>query len=628
RQSSASSSFMLTRTKTRYYNPRETKERKELRKKLYEENDDNDELLTNDLDLVFNVPVIKNHGEIYRTQRTESMPDMILSRNDIVTTDDNKYPYKPTESMKPCPLPGKLSRSNLTLDRIPTAIPELRPLNMNNNIEESDESAHTSFASTENDSAICHNISEFYTQRSLSYSAIARASRDQQLVDKLPNFVKTHGSVEDISLISPEKLEVVDQSRPINLPPKKPTDKSKHHRELHRVITDFEASTKAVNTMRKNLGLLAVANQQSWLKLMMASEEKDFGRKLNSEREKLRKLNWETLVSSRFRFDYYMKVLLVDSEKSFTDSVETSFFSAERKVNSLSPQMKSTKEAEFNNIIEEVLQRPLFKNYMVDMATTRGADFDQRQFHDNYKRLLYLKSFSDGGLRKHHCIFVIPTFLILFQSTESFLNIWKLIELFDHEVFSEEIFSSLNRKLSCWSGLSKMLQSSPVYKILKKFSSLQEFEHLSTTSLFELMIQLNDRLPLSLSAPSTPIVAQSPFESLAKASSEPEERSKNRSVNSLENSSDWDSESVYSSSSLSLVGIFLQLLVIFSRSKNKKQKVVNLFQSFLLTVFQYYHVNWNSCGELVKDNKSIKLNNSSDQLMNLESFLTKWKDIF
>ncbi|KAM9935067.1 hypothetical protein OXX80_005355 [Metschnikowia pulcherrima] len=216
RQASAASSFGLSRAKTRYYNPQETKERKQLRKKLYEENDADDELLTNDLDLVFNVPVIKNHGELYRARRTESVPNMLLSRHDIVNDDDNKNPYKPAGAMKPCPLPGKLSRSNLSVDRIPQAIPESRVL-PDDIMEETD----SSYASTENDSAICNNISEFYTQRSLSYSTLARVSRDQQLSDRMPQFVKTHSSVEDISLISPEKLEVVDQSRPINLPPKK-----------------------------------------------------------------------------------------------------------------------------------------------------------------------------------------------------------------------------------------------------------------------------------------------------------------------------------------------------------------------------------------------------------------------
>lgn len=629
RQASASSSFMLTRTKTRYYNPKETKERKQLRKKLYEENDDDDELLTNDLDLVFNVPVIKNHGEIYRTRRTESVPNMILSRNDIVTGDDNKYPYKPTESMKPCPLPGKLSRSNLSLDRIPTAIPELRPLPSDDSILEDDESRHTSFASTENDSEICNNISDFYSQRSLSYSAIARASREQLLSDKLPNFVKTHSSVEDLSLISLEKLEVIDQSRPINLPPKKSTDKAKHHRELHRVITDFEATTRTANNLRVNLGILAIANQQSWLKLMASSDEKDFGRKLNYDREKLRKLNWESVVPGKFRFEYFMKVLLVESGKDFADSMAKTLDILEDKVHGLSQQMKAAKDSEFNSMIEQVLQRPLFKNFLVQLAETQGTEFDTQLFRENFRHLLYLKTFSEGGLLKHHQIFVIPMFLIFFQSTESFADIYTLIELFDREVFNPEVFSSLNKKLSCWSDLSQMSHSSAVYKVLKSFPSLQEFEHLSATTLFELIIQLNDRLPLSLSAPSTPIIAQSPFRTLSKTSSDSEGGAKNGSLTSLDSGMEWESDSFFSaSSSLSLAGVFLQLLVIFSRSKNRKQKFASLFQGFLLTIFQYYHINWNSCEELVRDNRSIKLNNSNDQLMNLESFLDKWKVTF
>ena len=226
-------------------------------------------------------------------------------------------------------------------------------------------------------------------------------------------------------------------------------------------------------------------------------------------------------------------------------------------------------------------------------------------------------------------MFIIPIFLILFQSTESFSEICVLIESFDREVLSSENLAAINKKLSRWSDLTSMSQSNPVCKILKTFSSLQEFESLSATSLFEIIVQLNDRLPLSLSAPSTPIVAQSSFRPLSTTSSESEGSVKNNSVCSLDSVVTTDSDGLYSeSSSLSLVGTFLQLLVIYSRSKNRKQKTINLFQAFLLTVFQYYHINWNSCGELVRCNKSIRLNNSSDQLMNLESFLDKWKEIF
>ncbi|GEQ71039.1 hypothetical protein JCM33374_g4720 [Metschnikowia sp. JCM 33374] len=628
RQASTTSSFMLSRSKTRYYNPKETKERKQLRKKLYEENDDDDELLTNDMDLVFNVPVIKNHGEIYRTRRTESVPSVLLSRKDIVTGDDNKYPHKHSESMRPCPLPGNLSRSNLSMERVPSAKHESRFVARNASINENEIPRNSSFAGSENDTEICNNISDFYTQRSASYSMLARASRDQQLTDRMPSFVKSQSSVEDLSLISPEKLELVDQSRPINLPPKNTTDRTKHHKELHRVITDFEVSTQNAKKMRRDLGLSAVANQQSWFKLMSMSDDKDFDRKLNYDREKYRKLNWETLISSKFRFDYYMKVLLLSSGKDFSESVEKSLAQLEKKVTGLSQQMKATKDSEFSHMIEQVMQRPLFRNFLVQMAETENAHFDSRLFREQFRRLLYLKSFSDGGLQKHHQIFVIPSFLIMFQNTESFSNICILIELFDREIFNADVFSSLNKKLSCWSDLSKMSSSSAVYKVLKRFSSLQEFEHLSSTSLFEIIIQLNDRLPLSLSAPSTPIVAEGAFRS-AKSSSDSEGGAKGSSDSSTDGVSEYDFDSVFSaSSSLSLIGVFLQLLVIHSRSKNKKQKFVNLLQGFLLTIFQYYHLNWNSCGELVRGNKSIKLNNSNDQLMNLESFLDKWKEIF
>lgn len=625
RTTSVSSSFLLTRTKTRYFNPKETKERQQLRKKVYEDNDDDDEILFNDLDLVFNVPVIKNHPEIYMSRKNSS--SSILSRKDIVNADDSKYySYNGPVNMKPCPLPGKVS-STLTLDTSLCSMPEDRAIDPHDSQEE------LSFSSN-NDSEITLNISEFYNQRSVSYSKLVKMTREQQMVYKLPTYIKSQTSIEDISLISPEKLEVVDQSRPINLPPKSASDKFKHSKEFHRVLSSYELNTKSQSETRKKLGESFISNQQNWFKLMITvNDDKEFARKLAYEKNALRKLNWESLISEKLRFDYFMKVLTLNLGGDFPKQAHETLLKLEVKYDSLSEQMKATKNNEFDMIINNVIRRPVYNTFLEEVAANDAAEFDVDLFKKNYRHMLYIKSLSDGGLKKHHEIFLIPMFLILFQSQESASSIYILIEMFDSNIFGLEVFADLNKYLGRWQDLSRMSSSSVPYKVLSKFNNLSEFEYLSSMSFFEILLQLNDKLPLSLSAPCTPIVAQGSFAALtcAKHSAEFESSAEgSTATNSLDSLPELSMTSVFSkSSSLSLIGIFLQLLVIYSSSsKSKTQNYMKLYQGFLLTIFKYYHINWNSYGELVKSNKSIKLNNTSDQLCNLESFLDKWRELF
>lgn len=616
RQVSETLSYILTRSKTRFYNAKESKERKELRKKVYEESND-DEILGNDLDLAFNVPVVKDNGAAYRSSKPSS--SSLHSWEDISESGIGKYPNTSVASINPCPLPGKLSHSRLNLSNA-------SPATADSMIPEDDAVNHSSFHSIDNDSEICNNISEFYTQRSLSYSQVAKATRDQTVTHKLPNYVKSQTSQEELSLVSPEKLEVLDQTRPINLPPKTAHDKAKHGKEMLKVLTDLEVATKNQTLSRQTLNEHYITNQQTWFRLMIDTDEKAFKHKLHSDKNKLRALSWESPISEKYRFEYFMRVLRQDLPSDFVEKVHNSLPQLDAKYHSLSPQVRSVKDSQFNQVVDSVLCRPLFLNYLSDTGTIQNPDDDGHALRENFLHLLYLKSFSEGGLKRHHELFVIPIFLVLFQSSQTLHNIYVLMEMFEASVFDLDMFASLNKKLACWKDLSLLSSSSTQYKILKRFTSLDEFEGLNSSTLFELIIQLNDKLPLSHSAPSTPVVAQNAFASLSKASLD-SESSLGSQTKPVDTASALES-STLRSSSMSLVGMFLQLIVIYSRSRYRKHNLSKLYQAFLLTIFKFYHINWNSSVELVQRNKSIKLNNSSDQLTNLESFLDKWHDIF
>lgn len=622
RNRTVSSSFLLGRTKSKFFTSKETKERQQLRKKLYDDNEDDDEILTNDLDLVFNVPVILNQGEIHRYRKNSSSSS--LSRHDL-TLDDDKYgSLNPPVSMRPFPLPGKLNNT-INPDSTLPSMPEDSTLDTNNLSAISDSSV--SFAQDE-DTEISNNISHFYNQRSLSYTKFIKVSREQQMVYKLPSYVRSQTSIEDLTLMSPEKLEVVDQSRPINLPPKSTDDKIRHNKELHVALAGYESTLKSQNDARRQLAELFMANLQLWEELLAASgTKKDLIKQLNRDKEKYRKLNWETTIDQLHRYEYFMKILTHNLGEEYPSRARDKLRYLEAKFQSLSEKMRATKDAEFEKVTNLVLKRPLYFNFLIELAEMENNDFDVDDFKRNFKHMLYIKSLSDGGLKPHHEIFVIPMFLILFQLSESVTDICILIEMFDACIFTPEFFNDLNESLSSWKKLSLMSSLSARYKILKKFKDLKEFENLSSNHFFEIILQFNDRLPLSLSAPSTPCIPQGARLPLSSAKQSLDDSCE--SPQSVDVVDPTVTSVISKSSSLGLMGIFLQLLVTYSLSpRGKKRNFLNLFQSFLLTIFQFYHINWNTSSELVKGNKSIKLNKCSDQLTNLESFVDKWKDVF
>ncbi|KAI5958629.1 SBE2 [Candida theae] len=561
----------LNRTKSKYMSSQDSKERQQLRKKKYEENDDDEEILSNDLDsLIFNVPVIKNN-ELYSLQKgssttlsksksrsnsASSSTVTILSRNDLVSDDNDKY------NIRPCPLPGKLSTNQL---------PTLYTNNDDSIIEEDE-------ATFDEDSEITANISDFYSQRSASVSKLMKMTREQNLMYKLPSFIKSQSSMEDLHLISPEKLNFLDQTRPINLPPKPASDKTKHNREFTKSLSSFESVAKSQHDSRIKTVQSALYHQQQWIKILnslMDLDTKHFNKKFTSEKNQLRKLAWDCNVPSNLAFQFLMKIL--SNNYSSQDSVNTirnSFELFDQKLQGLTEVMKQSKNREFNKIMDSVLSKPLIANSGVDMS----------QFKTNFIHLLYIKSMSETGLsEKDHS--TIPIILTIFPQ-QSVIDIYCLLELINQEIFNREFINSYTPP----SG---------------------ETSELTFHDTFKLMLQFNDSLPLSLSAPTTPIIDQGRFEPV-KSDESQDKNSTNLVVSPT-------------SASIEIVTKLLTLLIINSQStKTKLKNNQKLIKSFVKTMFLDFHLGWNSYSELIKSDKSIRINNCSDQRLNLERFVARW----
>lgn len=641
----------LKRTKSRYLSSKESKERQQMRKKKYDDFDDDDDVLLDDMDsLVFNVPVIKNselyintggfHNDLMTTAMKTLQKTLPVSSSSLVILLSSSIPKLSDE--------GKFSLAEDTILEEPEQQPEpvqLKDLNHEHN----------------DDRKISESITNFYSQRSTSVSKLMKLSREQQMIYRLPNYVKSQTSMEDLNLVSLEKLSMIDQSRPINLPPKTVNDKSKHNKEFKKVLTNYELNTKSILDTRKKSNQNHMVNHQTWIKTIenvLADSAKDFNKNFNYDKNNIRKLAWEANIPSSHRFEFLMKILRSNSGDDNTLQGRHSFDSLNANYSNLSKSIKANKDVEFNRVIDLVLQRPLFESILMEL--TEYGTFSALKFHENFKYLLYIKSLSEQGLRKHDEIFLIPALLLLFQNTQPLKEIYNLVELMNQQVLTSGFLDVFNAGLSNWNDVNNSYSvSNYLYKFMQK-SDVSEFDNLNSNIVFEMLVQINDKLPLSLSAPTTPILSQSPFNfssgslgnilmsplqngatssaSLQTASGTGSAASVSGSVSDLSmtltphtshTSVDDASYVDANSSSLQLVLRLVQLLVVYSNSpKLKNKNNLKVIQTFLMSTIKNYHLNWNNLSDLIKNNKSIRLNNSGDQVANLDSFVDKWKDVF
>lgn len=570
---SVHSTTTLTRTKTKYLSQEEIKCRQKLRKKQYDDSYNEDEILPNDIDLVFNVPVIKSQNELYVQKKF---------RSNLI--DDNNY--------KPFPLPGKL-RSNSTPNMRTLNLINLSTTQINETVEEeyeakpgdndesydknSNDSNSDSFEN--DDSEIINNISNYYNERSKSYSKLAQINRHENMMYKLPSYVRSQSSIDDLQFISPEKLQYVDQTRPINLPPKTEGDKTKHNKELQKMIKDFErhslSDASSVSSIIINDNE-SKASIKSWNDLL---NSENFNKRIVSEKNVVRKLNWDSNCIEPERFNYFMRLLTFHVNSESVSKIDSKYEELFKVYGNLNESIKKNRNIEFDMIISKAMTKPLISSYATNIPS----------FKSNYSKLLFLKSI-DNSLHKHDEIFLIPILLILFPNIDT-RDHYKMIDLIDSEIFNKNLILAANNDFSQWGQKLPRKMSKFLANI-----DLKEFDNLTFNKVFEILLQFNDKMPLSISA--------GPSASTSLPSSQ-------------------------ISCCLEIVFKCLQLMLIYN--VNTKTKLINhkkIIDSFVVVVVKYYHINWMDLGDLVDNNKSIKLNFNINNSVNLSSFVDKMFGVF
>ncbi|CAK9439856.1 uncharacterized protein LODBEIA_P39560 [Lodderomyces beijingensis] len=594
---------MLNRSKSKFMSLQESKERQILRKKKYEENDLDDEILSNGLDhLIFNVPVVKNQNMLYSLKGNSSVKlngnessssnssATILSRSDLVNEGD-KY------NIRPCPLPGRLSTTNL---------PQYHGNPNESILEESEESEETAgegggegdSSILTDDSIIAHNISELYSQHSASVSKLMKMTREQNLMYKLPSYIKSQSSLDDLHLISPEKLTYLDQTRPINLPPKSPADKTRHNKQFSCALDSFQITIQSeVDSRFKNAQSKQVKSQQ-WISIinsLLNLDPKQFTKKFTTDKNQLRKLTWDCNVPMTHTFQFFIKIL--SNNHSSQDSINTIRHSFElfdcKLQNNITETMKQNKDAEFSKIVSLMSTQPLVSNSGINMV-----EFRQKMMH-----LLYIKSISESGLCEKDTL-LISILLTLFPSVAT-IDLYCLLELIQHEILNSSFLQTRlgsNNSGDCGDD--------------------NEMANFTTNHLLMLMLRFNDHQKLTSLA-----LRQQP-------------QQQPRSPHPLQRESTPNEEETFreiKSSSVEIVMKLFTLLIINSQStKSRVKNNIKLVKAFTRTVFVNYHLGWNTFDDLLESedgdahgsicgsSSSIRINHSHDQLLNMDKFVGRW----
>lgn len=622
----------LSRSKSGNYAAKESKERLQFRKKVYDEFCDDDDIMPTDLEhLVFNVPVIKNPHTLYHLNLTSSVnvskvtnanpkrasepsisSETILSRRDLMMADgDTKYAgaqlSQQSARPKPFPLPGTIDTNIPRYDsdnRLQQQIPRPVP--------------RQSVGATHEDAEITQNISTFYHQQVQDHFDHTKRERSPNSMNIIPTYVKSQSSLDDVHLISAEKLKFLDQSRPIHLPPKADADKQKHRKEITESMASFQSATQHLTESRRRLAEMQLTQQTLGAKLVQSlMDEQDaqsFNKKFANERHTLRKLVWKSSIPLLMLFSFFLKTLLLNASTSNTLlNIGHSYDLFKENYNHLSPSMKLSKDSEFSQTISRTLERPLIKS-LLSASQESNPEFSVAKFESDLRFMMFIKSLSEEGLRKHEETFMLPVLLVMFSSTQLLRDIFCLLELIGQQVLTREVFSSLAARIGSWS-------ESGGNTSLKHFDRT-EFEGLNVNAVFDIILQLNDNLPLSLSAACTPVQAHFFIPDGSNTGANTPHDSQRSSMDTMELQK-------ADSSALRLMFRLLLILIVYSNARKTRRKhIVAVFESMMLTVFQFYHINWNLYTELVRQNESIRLNKSSDHLENLMSFTNKWANAF
>ena len=269
--------------------------------------------------------------------------------------------------------------------------------------------------------------------------------------------------IEDLVLISEDKLELMSNSRPSWLPPKDPEERKAHEKQISKSISMASIDQLDRNKDREQRLIRNETNREKFVLLL----DRDMTR--NSSIKSLQKIIWETSFSDEVRFQMYNIILQIDI-KLITKKYIDSFTSLLEIVNGM--EFPKGKEVELEQLINKsinskrndsgIMSKDLMLMLKIKSISTQGLLVgDELLFHhflqESFKtlsevweavNLIQMTCFNDLCQDKYDSKIIskkgiVANYLLRnddfkdeFNSTcLNFNTWWNILERVDHELF-------------------------------------------------------------------------------------------------------------------------------------------------------------------------------------------------
>ncbi|OXB41224.1 hypothetical protein B1J92_L11572g [Nakaseomyces glabratus] len=279
------------------------------------------------------------------------------------------------------------------------------------------------------------HLSSVYLHSSTKLSK-SKLSERTASADCLPLEFKeaSEKGMEDLLLVSENKLDAVSHTRPSWLPPKDPEEKKLHEREISKTLSMASLDQLEKNKDRDSKIIKDETNKQKYVLLV----DRNITRK--SSLQSLKKIIWETPINAELRNHIYDMVLQSEA-RLVTERFTESFDDIIKLSNRI--ELTKTKEIEIRNLIT------------ANIENKAGGKYD---ISDDLVLMLKLKSISQQGILPgdellfHH--------LLIDDSFENLNQVWEMVNLIQMTCFNEITKDKFDSKILEKSGVvaSYMLQ--------------------------------------------------------------------------------------------------------------------------------------------------------------------------
>ncbi|KAL6937419.1 hypothetical protein ACO0RG_003925 [Hanseniaspora osmophila] len=437
--------------------------------------------------LVWNVPVALNSVAFHQTPMMHSKAAKPSSSLQYSTTIGTK---NASSTMGPQPSLGKRANSTSVIPSNPLSNIQVMhmaemPASPIPGITAKGDKMNTLYDST------TKNLSQMYLSNSKSFSQVQLQTRMNSM-DSLPQMVKTAGDegLEDLKLVSDEKLKNVTSTRPMWLPIKSPREIKKHEFEISKTMS--MVSIDKLNFNRKLDELpKKIADQKAKFddiinkELQLSTNENSVNTiNRNSLGQSLQNILWDcpNVITLEERLATYKKLTYFSLYENHFSSQLYNRFDDLYNNKYRTTEFNQTKLAEIDKLI---------KLNLVDYANVSEEDSTHNSIPENLITLIKLKMLTPAGLQNRDIIMF--NILLKFYNADNgkacLETVWELNEVLSIVCFNDSVVEKFNEKI--------MSKSGPVYKYLSVESNFdQEFQ---TSNLkFDNFFHILDKLPESL----------------------------------------------------------------------------------------------------------------------------------